>query len=119
MFKSYRAHNHGILDDLIKNFDNLPDVLREIKAEGNFMGIVTSKRHDMTIRGLKILGLDDIFEYLQGCDDFDDAHKPDPAVLLYACNRLELDPKDVLYVGDSIYDIQCANGAGCDSCAVL
>lgn len=120
MFRSYREHNEKTIDDIVSNFKGLPAVLRQLKNKGYFMGIVTSKRHDMTIRGLNILDLNDgIFDYLQGCDDYDAAHKPDPNVLLHAFAKLSLKPNEVLYVGDSIHDIKCASGAGCDSAAVL
>lgn len=119
MFVSYRTHNNKIFDDYVKDFDGLNPVLKELKNMGYYMGIVTSKRHDMTIHGLEMFDMDDIFDYVQGCDDFDDAHKPDPKVLLHACNKLSLDPADVLYVGDSTHDMKCAKAAGCKSAAVL
>ena len=38
--------------------------------------------------------------------------KPDPAPLLFACERLGADPAHALMVGDSINDVQAARGAG-------
>lgn len=117
MIQTYRAHNDTILDDMLENFEGLPEVLADIKNEGYYMGIVTSKRHDICLRGLEILGIDKYFDYLQGCDDWD-VHKPDPGALTHACEQIGYPPAEVMYVGDSIYDIQAGNGAGCKTCAV-
>lgn len=38
-------------------------------------------------------------------------HKPDPDPILKAISDLHLDPKETLYIGDSIYDFQCARNA--------
>ncbi|MDO5329503.1 MAG: HAD-IA family hydrolase [Coriobacteriia bacterium] len=118
LFKSYRAHNHKTLDDKISVFPGLKEVLEKLYNQGNFLGIVTSKRHDMCIHGLELLEIDKYFSYIQGMDDYD-VHKPDPEALSYPCRKLGFDPKDVLYVGDSQYDIKSGNGAGCDTAAVL
>ena len=39
-------------------------------------------------------------------------YKPDPAILLYACEKLGILPGDALYVGDHPFDVVCANDAG-------
>lgn len=117
LFKSYRKHNHETLDDKISLFPGLKDALEALYNEGIFLGIVTSKRHDMCVHGLELLGIDRYFDYIQGMDDCD-IHKPNPGALAYPCKKLNLNPKEVLYVGDSQYDIDSGNGAGCDTCAV-
>lgn len=114
---AYRAHNDTVLDKLSKNFEGMPEALRQIKNWGYYMGIVTSKRHDICIHGLKELGLTGIFEYVQGNDDWH-VHKPDPGALTHACEEIKCNPEDVLYIGDSPFDLQAGNGAGCYTCAV-
>jgi phosphoglycolate phosphatase-like HAD superfamily hydrolase len=41
----------------------------------------------------------------------DAVHKPDPAPLLLACERLNLTPDEVWMVGDGRYDIEAGNAA--------
>ncbi len=41
---------------------------------------------------------------------------PDPALI--CCRELGIDPCDALMIGDSVFDLQCGNNAGCDSCFV-
>lgn len=38
--------------------------------------------------------------------------KPHPESALLGCQRLDVDPRETVLVGDSIYDIRCAKGAG-------
>lgn len=45
--------------------------------------------------------------------------KPDPDPILMGCEMLGLPPAACAYVGDSPFDIQAANAAGCMSVAVL
>ena len=117
MFTCYRKHNHATLDDKISLFPGLVDMLEDLYTHGAYLGIVTSKRHDMCLHGLELLGIDKYFSYIQGMDDYD-VHKPDPRAVGHAVEVLNLKPHEVLYVGDSQYDLDSGNGAGCDTCAV-
>ena len=42
-------------------------------------GIVTSKRHEPTLRGLAVFGFEPLFDVVVGSDDCDGAQAPDPA----------------------------------------
>lgn len=44
--------------------------------------------------------------------------KPDPESALLACQRLGVEPTRAIFVGDSIFDAQCARGAGMPFLAV-
>lgn len=45
--------------------------------------------------------------------------KPDPMAALDIANSMNLNPKDILYIGDSRTDILTAKNAGMDSVGVL
>lgn len=45
--------------------------------------------------------------------------KPQPGMLLDACNEFHVDPADVCFVGDSLRDMQAAVAAGCQPVLVL
>ena len=53
------------------------------------------------------------------CADDTDEHKPQAAPLVAYLAKAHVSPENALYIGDSIYDIQCANNAGVDSGLVL
>jgi len=42
--------------------------------------------------------------------------KPDPAMVLAACNSWGLPPESCLMVGDTMDDMKCGSKAGCDTC---
>ena len=64
------------------------------------------------------LGLADYFSTIVCADDTDE-HKPQAAPLVAYLAKAHVSPENALYIGDSIYDIQCANNAGVDSGLVL
>lgn len=45
-------------------------------------------------------------------------HKPNAEPILEACRRIDVSPNEVLFVGDSHYDIQCGKNAGSKTCLV-
>lgn len=118
MLAVYRAHNHEVHDGCVRAFPGVGETLRALHDAGLRIGVVTSKRHALAQRGLDVCGLADYVEFLVGPDDFP-AHKPDPGPVLYGCELAGLSPEECLYVGDSPFDIQAGNGAGCVTVAVL
>lgn len=114
----YREHNHSVHDQLIKIFPGVVDMLQAFADAGVPLAIVTSKRHALAMRGCKCFGIDRFMDFLIGPDDCP-LHKPDPAPVALGCQRMGLAPQDCLYVGDSPFDIQAGNGAGCATFAAL
>lgn len=108
----YREHNARIHDDRIRLFPGVRETLSALRTAGLATGIVTSKRHGPALRGLRVFGLEGLFDVLVGSDDCP-RHKPDPAPVEQAARMLGLAPASCAYVGDSPYDLQAGCGAGC------
>ncbi len=108
---TYRAHNVHMHDDLVQEFPNVREVIMQLAEHGVKLGIVTSKQIRTTMMGLNKYGLT---PYLQAIVTYDDTteHKPHPAPVLLAMEKLQADPKKTLMVGDSTYDIDAAHAAG-------
>lgn len=117
LLTTYRAHNHAIHDDRVKAFAGVPEMLAQLQAASVKMGVVTSKRLALAARGLEVCGLADMMECLVAPDDFPE-HKPAPGPVLHGCKLLGVQPSECIYVGDSPYDIQAGNAAGCPTVAV-
>lgn len=113
----YRNYNHEVHDECVRAFDGVSSMLADVRERGLRVGVVTSKRHALAQRGLEVCGLADYVECLVGPDDFP-AHKPDPGPVAYGCELLGCAPSECLYVGDSPFDTQAGNGAGCTTVAV-
>lgn len=114
---TYRSFNHSRHDEMVTEFEGALETLKELKAMGIKIAVVTSKRRLMVERGLKKFGL---FEYLDAVITPEDTerHKPDGEPALKACEVLGVRPEEAVMVGDSHYDILCGKNAGTKTCAV-
>ena len=66
---------------------------------------------------LRPLPLEHLFEVVVASEDTE-RHKPDPAPVLLALDRMSARPEGAAYVGDSPFDVAAANAAGVFSIAV-
>lgn len=114
----YRERNAVVHDDLIRVFPGTVPMLERLKEAGVPMGVVTSKRHKPAERGLATFQLEGYFDFIVGSDDHPE-HKPAPGPVAHGCDLLGLAHETCLYVGDSPFDIQAGNGAGCPTVAAL
>ena len=91
-------------------FPGFTEVLTELEAHGIPWGVITNKPARLTEPLLRSLGL---FERA-GCVLSGDSlavRKPDPLPLLTAAARIGVDPRDCLYLGDALRDMQAARAA--------
>lgn len=116
LLTTYRDYNHEVHDAAVRAYDGVGEVLAALRERGLRTAVVTSKRHALAQRGIDVCGLSDFVEFVVGPDDFP-AHKPDPGPVRYGCELMGLAPEECVYVGDSPYDIQAGNGAGCTTVA--
>ena len=58
------------------------------------------------------------FPHIITADDTSPFHKPHPHGLLLAADRLGVDPRKCVYIGDQMFDIDAAHAAGMTSCLV-
>ena len=110
LVRVYRAHNEP-LHDTIAVCAGMEVVLDELKDRGHRLGIVTAKRRATVDLAFARVPVEHLFETIVGGDETD-RHKPDPAPLLLALERLDARPEDAAYVGDSPFDMQAAKAAG-------
>ena len=112
----YRAHNEPLHDELVC-CTGIEDVLVRLKDEGRRLGIVTAKRRQTVELAFARLPIEHLFETVVGGDETD-RHKPDPAPLLLALDRLDAAPTEAAYVGDAPFDVKAAKAAGLYSVGV-
>ena len=98
-------------------FPGISSLLKALDMRRAPWGIVTNKPSRFT------LPLVDKFPALQRsrvviCADQLSRSKPDPEGILLACEMLQCQPRDVLYVGDHPKDVQAASAAGAASVGV-
>lgn len=115
--KTYRSFHHDCFEELIGIFPGICEVIKALYENGCKLGIVTSRLRKTTLIGLKKYDLEKYFQYIGTADDTD-KHKPDPAPVLLALERLGSRPEETIMIGDSIFDIKCAKNAGIKSAVV-
>ncbi len=116
--KTYREFNERNHDNCIAVFIGIHHLIKALYEKGIVLGVVTSKRRELAIRGLKVFNLYDYFEFVNG-SEASTKHKPDGEPLIKAMGVVGAKNKDeVLYIGDSPLDIKCAKNAGVRSAAV-
>ncbi|MFF2887816.1 HAD family hydrolase [Paenibacillus sp. NPDC057967] len=94
------------------------DMLESLSDAGYPMGIVSSKRKAYVLRELEANGLLSFFDCIVGQEDTGE-HKPKPAPLLLAAEKMGVPVETCLYIGDQVSDILAASTAGMASCAAL
>ena len=112
----YRAHNEPLHDELV-SCEGIEDVLVRLKDEGRRLGIVTAKRRATVELAFASVPLGHLFESVVGGDETE-RHKPDPDPLLLAARRMQADPRECAYVGDSPFDVRAAKAAAMHAVAV-
>lgn len=98
--------------------DGVEPVLRQLHADGWRLGVASTKWRARIEGILDKFGMLDLFEVIVGGDEVK-VHKPDPEALHEAARRLGIDPRKMLYIGDSHIDAEAARRAGAGFVAVL
>lgn len=107
IFQRWYAVNHDLY---AKPCDEMVHMLRLLKAEGYKMGVVTNNSRSCLEMGLRLLGLEDVFECVVTRDDVLDT-KPSPEGIFKALRKLHAAPEEALFVGDSAADMMAAHNA--------
>jgi pyrophosphatase PpaX len=110
LVRVYRAHNEPLHDGLLA-CAGMEEALAALRDEGRTLGLVTAKRRATVELAFARLPLAHFFDVLVGGDETT-RHKPDPAPLLLALERLRAEPAQAAYVGDSPYDMRAARAGG-------
>ncbi|MEH7300892.1 pyrophosphatase PpaX [Neobacillus drentensis] len=117
MVSEYRAFNIANHDDLVKEFVGVKETVQTLKERGYKMGIVTTKRHDVTLKGLRLMELEDYFEVIVAYDHVEKV-KPDPEPIFKALEQLDSTPEESIMVGDNFHDILAGKNAGTTTAGV-
>ena len=115
--KCYRAIYKANDAENSRFFPGTEEMLNAISASGHRIGLVTSKISRSAHRTLARVGVEDKFEVVVTCDDVAEP-KPHPEPIFKALDLLRLAPSEAVFVGDSMFDVDCAQRAGVDMVAV-
>lgn len=112
----YRTHSHSAYDH-VACFEGIVEVLEALRRRGARLAVVSAKPRATVERAFAAVSIAGFFDVIVGADATT-RHKPDPAPLLLALEKLGSAPADAAYVGDSPYDVEAARAAGVFAVAV-
>ncbi len=107
----FLQHYHTIVADQSRLFEGYETILTELEARFIPWGIVTNKPEWLTLPLLEQLGLASRVGVVIGGDTLEH-RKPHPLPLQVAADRLQVDCKNCVYVGDDERDVVAGKAAG-------
>ena len=96
---------------------HVAETIRELKARGDDLNVLTASPHTMLDPCLKRLGLFDLFTNVWSCEDFGTT-KSDPQIYLMAAQRLGTTVENCVFVDDNLTAVTTAKAAGMQTIAV-
>ncbi len=93
-------------------FNGIEELLK-VLSQNHKLGIVTSKTKEEFEEEVTHFGLNKYFGVII-CADDTEKHKPNPKPLLKYMELANAKNKETIYIGDSIYDMQCAKASKVD-----
>lgn len=94
-----------------KLFDGVVEMLDQLKKWGAILGIVTSKNCQQYESTFHHFGIEHYFDPIIHAD-MTTRHKPDGEPLEKLLSLVGVEKEETVYIGDMIYDCQCARNAG-------
>lgn len=109
---TYWEHALTAYHQSVRVFDGIERLLCDLIARGYNLGIVTSKTRAEYETDFACFDIARHFSRVV-CADDTSKHKPDSEPLLKYMERANCKETELLYIGDSVYDRQCAESAHC------
>jgi pyrophosphatase PpaX len=119
MQETYRVFQRTVHDDMVRPYPGVCETVDDLARRGMRMGVVTSKHREMTLRTLRVCGLEQHFEVIITPEDVTNG-KPDPEPVHVALERLAVRSRaNVLFVGDAPFDVMAGRAAGVRTAGAL
>ncbi len=93
-----------LVENRIKLFDNVKNVLEKLRNMGLRIGISTSIISPIANKFIEHYGLTNYIDALSGADEVERG-KPAPDIFIKTADKLNLPPENTIVVGDAEYDI--------------
>lgn len=107
----------SIYKDYLNSFPGVKQGLATLKERNKRLAIVTSRKINSLTIFLKETEIFDYFEVMITPDETE-KHKPEPEPAIEAMSLLGAVSQQSIFIGDSLFDIQCGTRAGIDTAFV-
>lgn len=98
--------------------ENVIDTLKELKAQGHSLNVLTASPHLTLDACLKRLDMFDLFDNVWSCDDFNTS-KSNPEIYTAVAKKLNVSVEEVLFLDDNYNADKTAKTAGMKVCGVF
>ena len=113
-YYAYYKNNH----DIARLYDGIKELIVDINNSGILLSIFTGKGRTSALITLDEFGLTNYFDMIVSGDDVEN-HKPSPEGIIMFLSKHNLNPKEVLMIGDAPSDIIAANECGVEIASVV
>lgn len=113
----YHNHFNDFVEEGVQSFPHVKETLRTLYEKGYILAIATSRGRDSLSMLLDILELSPYISIKMADEDVINK-KPAPEMVLKILEQTSTPPSEVLVVGDTVYDIEMGQRAGCQTCGV-
>jgi phosphoglycolate phosphatase len=114
---AYRQRWRADFKDQVRLFPGAEEAVRAVAEAGHLVGVATAKGRVGLERELEMTGLTPLFQATRTVDEA--PSKPAPGMLLQLFDELGVAARDALMVGDTAWDLEMAQNAGCAGVGVL
>ena len=99
-------------------YKGIPEMLKALKDKGIQLAVLSNKPDRQTVKVVKEIFGDNIFDYAQGQKD-GIRRKPAPDGVWYLMEQMQVSKEECLYIGDSEVDAATGRNAGLKTIGVL
>ena len=99
-------------------YEGIPEMLKALKDKGIQLAVLSNKPDRQTVKVVKEIFGDNIFDYAQGQKD-GIRRKPEPDGVWYLMEQMQVSKEECLYIGDSEVDAATGKNAGLKTIGVL
>lgn len=113
----YRKKYDKVAESMTKLIPYAKDALEKVKSQGLKVGIVSQRPTKLIYEILDYMDLRDFVDVVTSGEET--KPKPAPDALIKAAELLELNPSEIMFVGDATFDVVAAKKAGMHTVGVL
>lgn len=99
-------------------YEGIPEMLKALKDRGIHLAVLSNKPDRQTVKVVKEIFGDNIFDYAQGQKD-GIRRKPAPDGVWYLMEQMQVSKEECLYIGDSEVDAATGKNSGLKTIGVL
>ena len=99
-------------------YEGIPEMLKALKDRGIHLAVLSNKPDRQTVKVVKEIFGDNIFDYAQGQKD-GIRRKPEPDGVWYLMEQMQVSKEECLYIGDSEVDAATGKYTGLKTIGVL